>query len=194
MGFTFRKRNAKGFNISLSSRGLRISKTAKMGNATANVGHYFGGTHGGKTTGNVRVSASNGLQYRKDFTVGSSRKSSTYIAPYEPAGTPPSMSSWLVWLALHLHFYACLFYIPFFASTLFGVTYFAEGTVVWFIINALYGIAGWAPAAYLLYPGSGLYKTDHRTMPMSTFLWLSQALLFVLAPIMTLYYLAVALL
>lgn len=68
MGFTFRKRNAKGFNVSLSSRGLRISKTAKMGKTTANVGRYFGGTHDGKVTGNVRANAGD-VQYRKDFTL-----------------------------------------------------------------------------------------------------------------------------
>ena len=65
MGFTFRKRNPKGLNVSLSSKGLRISKTAKFGSTTVNYGH----TIGGKTTRRITTNFGNGVQYRKDKTI-----------------------------------------------------------------------------------------------------------------------------
>lgn len=69
MGFSFRKRNPKGLNISLSSRGLRVSKSVRMGKLTANIGHYFGGTHSGKTTTKGTANLGNGLRYEKNKTV-----------------------------------------------------------------------------------------------------------------------------
>jgi hypothetical protein len=72
MGFHFRKRNKDGLNVSLSSRGLRISKTIKMGGVTFNLGQYFGGTSAGKTDLHTRVNAGNGLMYTKHKTLRSS--------------------------------------------------------------------------------------------------------------------------
>lgn len=192
MGFTFRKRNPNGFNVSLSSRGLRISKTAKMGNTTANIGHYFGGTHGGKTTGSVRA-GSNGIQYRKDFTVGSHFKNNLAVDTKTYSGEEPPMASWYFWLFLHVNFYASIFYLPYAWNWLFGAIDFTEGSFDWLWINALYGIAGWAPILYLFYRGSRLYDTNHERMPLGRTVWLSQIILFWVVTISTLYYLAVLL-
>jgi hypothetical protein len=74
MGVFFRKRNKNGVNISVSSAGLRISKTVKFGNMSFNLGHYFGGSRDGKTTGRVTGTAGNGLGYRKDFSLGNKSK------------------------------------------------------------------------------------------------------------------------
>lgn len=73
MGFSFRKRNPKGLNVSLSSRGLRLSKTIKMGDVTYNIGRYFGGSHDGKTTGRV-IASNNGFEYRKEHTLFKNKK------------------------------------------------------------------------------------------------------------------------
>ena len=71
MGFTFRKRNPKGLNFSISSRGARVSKTIKLGNLSFNVGRYIGGTHDGKTTSRVTANGGNGFRYEKNYTLGS---------------------------------------------------------------------------------------------------------------------------
>lgn len=71
MGFTFRKRNPKGLNFSVSSRGARVSKTIKLGKLSFNLGRYIGGSHDGKTTARTTLSAGNGLRYEKNYTLGS---------------------------------------------------------------------------------------------------------------------------
>lgn len=73
MGFTFRKRNPKGLNFSISSRGARVSKTIKLGKMTFNLGRYIGGTQDGKTNLKTRVS-SNGFMYEKNKTITSASK------------------------------------------------------------------------------------------------------------------------
>lgn len=71
MGFTFRKRNPKGLNFSVSSRGARVSKTIKLGKLSFNLGRYIGGSHDGKYTSRTTVSGGNGLRYEKNYTLGS---------------------------------------------------------------------------------------------------------------------------
>ena len=68
MGFTFRKRNPKGLNFSVSSRGARVSKTIKLGKMSFNLGRYVGGTQDGKTNLKARAS-SNGFMYEKNKTL-----------------------------------------------------------------------------------------------------------------------------
>lgn len=66
MGFRYRKYNPKGMNVSLSSNGLRLSKTIKMGSMTFNLGHTLGGKNNGKTTGRATANLGNGLMYTKE--------------------------------------------------------------------------------------------------------------------------------
>lgn len=186
MGFTFRKRNPNGFNVSFSSRGLRISKTAKMGNATANVGRYFGGTHGGKTTGNWRI-GSGGVQYRKDFTLGktpnpsvsSPRKSVSTVG-----GTTGKMSDteikplWFRWMMLHLNAYASLLYIPVLWIALLGQDSIKDYQTLWNVVSTLlYTITIAAPGIYLF--KSGLIRENHEFLPLARTLWVSQIFLFI---------------
>ena len=83
MGFTFRKRNTKGLNFSLSSRGARVSKTIKLGKLSLNLGRYVGGSHDGKTTSRVTASGGNGLQYEKNFTLGAKDPNPTLTKEFE---------------------------------------------------------------------------------------------------------------
>lgn len=68
MGLRFFKRNPKGVNVTLSSRGLRVSKTVKAGHGTVNIGTTLGGTDSGKTTMRGRLSG-NGFIYEKTKTL-----------------------------------------------------------------------------------------------------------------------------
>jgi hypothetical protein len=74
MGFHFRKRNPKGLNVSLSKRGLRVSKTIKMGGVSFNIGRYFGGSSDGKTAVRTRLNFGNGLMYTKHKTLSPSKE------------------------------------------------------------------------------------------------------------------------
>lgn len=68
MGFFIRKRNPKGLNLSISKKGIRLSKTIKMGSVTYNLGHTFFGENNGKTTGRINANLGNGLHYIKQKT------------------------------------------------------------------------------------------------------------------------------
>lgn len=73
MGWQTGKRSKDGLNTSISTRGLRISKTIKFGAFSWNIGGYIGGTHGGKVT--QRGTAKLGpATYRKESTVADLQK------------------------------------------------------------------------------------------------------------------------
>lgn len=135
MGFTYRKRGKNGVNFSLSSRGARLSKTVKMGDVKVNLGKYFGGTHNGKTTGSVRA-GSNGVEYRKDFTLGNTKKNSVCV----DAGN--SNIAWVLFV-LMVNAVASIFYSnwltkPYFQSI--GIEYPVEVGSVPFLANIITSI------------------------------------------------------
>lgn len=84
MGFRYRKYNRKGLNVSISSKGVRLSKTIKMGNLTWNIGKTFGGDKPSPMSSRVTANLGNGIQYVKTKQHGAKVSSSA-----NDINTPP---------------------------------------------------------------------------------------------------------
>lgn len=130
-----------------------------MDGGTVNVGHYFGGTFDGKTTGAMRA-GSGGVQYRKDFTLNKKTKP---VRSYQPASAAPvqfdmrsrpavdrsNVMDYRVWRWLVIHFIAALFYMNIFFGPEFWTQTFMFTTVASPLVYAAFkGFRGMGDAAF----------------------------------------------